>query len=136
MAALAMQRAVEQDPAEPLWLEHRDRLILRIADRPATILQVRMAAAQNNNSSYLDCSVNSSKHMYEGYRCTKCTAGAVATVLREIASSSARREHDFKELLDMFAGGGFRGPGVLAGSGEGARAARVQAEAAQVLLLL
>ncbi|EIE21983.1 hypothetical protein COCSUDRAFT_56426 [Coccomyxa subellipsoidea C-169] len=39
MAALAMQRAVEQDGDEPQWLQDRDRLLLLVADRPATVLQ-------------------------------------------------------------------------------------------------
>ncbi|CAL8471500.1 g11042 [Coccomyxa elongata] len=38
MAALAMQRAVEQESEEPQWLKERDRLLLLIPDQPATIL--------------------------------------------------------------------------------------------------
>ena len=39
-AALAMQRAVERDPAQPRWATARDRLLLRIPEQPAAILQV------------------------------------------------------------------------------------------------
>lgn len=40
MASLAMQRAVELHGQEPHWLQERDRLLLLIADNPATVLQV------------------------------------------------------------------------------------------------
>ncbi|BDA46880.1 hypothetical protein COCOBI_09-3330 [Coccomyxa sp. Obi] len=39
MAALAMQRAMEQDSEQPQWLKERDRLLLLISDQPAIILQ-------------------------------------------------------------------------------------------------
>ncbi len=41
MAALAMQRAVEQESDERQWLKERDRLLLLLPDQPATILQVK-----------------------------------------------------------------------------------------------
>ncbi len=54
MAALAMQRAVEQDGDEPQWLQDRDRLLLLVADRPATVLQVRRSSSTRSDIS-CDC---------------------------------------------------------------------------------
>ena len=41
-AALAMQRAAECDPAQPLWGRERDRLLLRLPEQQAAILQARL----------------------------------------------------------------------------------------------
>ena len=61
MAALAMQKALEMDIAEPQWRAERDRLLTTIPEQQSALLQVCLQphaslSPQSCNESYLrDC---------------------------------------------------------------------------------